>query len=274
MGIFEGILICTDLDGTLIKTDGTISNENLDAIEFFKREGGLFTFITGRMPFYAYDIYDAIKPNVPIGCINGGGLYDYNNQQYIWTAAAVPSDVVELIKNVDENVSGAGIQVNTFYKAYFCKDNQTMKYFRKATNLPNLVCDYAEVKEPIAKIIFGSEEEEDIFQIEKILKSHHNADNFDFIRSEFTLYEILPKGIGKGTAIVKLCEHLGVDINKTIAIGDYDNDISMLKAAKIGIAVSNACEAAKAAADYITVSNDEHAIARVINDLKVGKYIL
>ena len=48
---FEGILICTDLDGTLLKNDGSISLENREAIEYFKQEGGYFTFVTGRMPF-------------------------------------------------------------------------------------------------------------------------------------------------------------------------------------------------------------------------------
>ena len=50
MGKFDGILICTDLDGTLYRNDKTVSKENREAIEYFKNEGGYFTFITGRMP--------------------------------------------------------------------------------------------------------------------------------------------------------------------------------------------------------------------------------
>ena len=73
LGKFDGILICTDLDGTLLKNDKTISRENLDAIEYFKKEGGYFTFITGRMPYFAREIYNRVSPNAPIGCINGGG---------------------------------------------------------------------------------------------------------------------------------------------------------------------------------------------------------
>lgn len=61
---------------------------------------------------------------------------------------------------------------------------------------------------------------------------------------------------------------MNVNENKTIAIGDYNNDISMFKAAGIGIAVSNACKDALNAADFITVSNEENAIARVICDLE------
>ena len=63
---------------------------------------------------------------------------------------------------------------------------------------------------------------------------------------------------------------LGIDMQKTIGIGDYNNDIEMLKKARIGIAVANACEEAKKAADYITVSNEEHAIAKTIYDIENG----
>ena len=270
MGKFDGFLICTDLDGTLLRNDKTISDENLSAIEYFKQEGGLFTFVTGRMPFFVSRIYDLIRPNAPIGCINGGGLYDYPNQTYLWQGT-MPDGVVDLIRSVDEAVPNVGIQVNTFYKVYFCTENPVMKEFRRLTGLPNLTCHYTEVAEPIAKILFGCELDEDVEQVSRVLRAHPLASNFDFIRSERTLFEILPKGVGKGTAIRNLVNHLGLDINKTIAIGDYNNDISMFHAAKLGIAVSNACEEALAAADHITVSNEESAIARVIADLEAGK---
>ncbi|MBQ9099606.1 MAG: HAD-IIB family hydrolase [Clostridia bacterium] len=182
--------------------------------------------------------------------------------------------VVELMRCIDKAFPNVGIQVNTFYHTYFCKENTVMKQFRDATGLENLVCSYAEVTDPIGKIIFGSEKDEEIEAIEKTLRSHPLAAEFDFVRSEKTLFEILPKGIGKGTAIEKLCECLGLDKKKTVAIGDYNNDISMFQKAKLGIAVSNACADAKAAADFITVSNEEHAIARVIHDIENGTYTL
>ena len=272
MGKFDGMLICTDLDGTLLKNDKTISRENIEAIEYFKHEGGYFTFVTGRMPFFVSYVLDTIKPNAPFGCVNGAGLYDGRKGEYVWKAV-MPNNVIELVKYIDNNFSDVGIQVNTYYKTYFCRENQTMKNFRKVTKLENIVCHYNDVQEPIAKILFGSENEEEIQKIEKMLKSHPLANEFDFIRSERTLYEILPKGIGKGTSIINLYRHLNVNVNRTIAIGDYNNDISMFKAAGIGIAVSNACKAALDAADFITVSNEEHAIARVICDLENGKYI-
>ena len=73
-------------------------------------------------------------------------------------------------------------------------------------------------------------------------------------------------------ALLKLAEHLGIDARNTVAIGDYNNDVPMLEAAGLGVAVSNACKEALDAADVVTVSNEEHAIARVIYDLERGKY--
>ncbi len=271
MGKFDGILLCTDLDGTLLRDDKSISAENLQAIEYFKAEGGSFTFVTGRMPFTAMDIFEAAKPNVPFGCINGGGVFDPWMQDYIWTSQ-MPEGVNELIRAVDENVPGVGIQVNTFYHTYFSKENDTMRIFRQITKLPNLVRPYTEVDEPVAKIIFGSEKEEEIQKISKTLLAHPRSGEFDFIRSERSLYEILPKGISKGTAIENLVRYLDLDINKTVAMGDYNNDISMFHAAKVGIAVSNACQDALDAADHITVSNNAHAVAKVIYDIEEGKF--
>ncbi len=271
MGKFDGILLCTDLDGTLYKNDKTVSEENIRAIEYFKSEGGYFTFVTGRMPYYISDIYDMTKPNAPIGCINGGGLYDYPNKRYIWNCAAADG-VLELVSCVEREVPGIGIQVNTFYNTFFCKENDATVRFRARTGLPLLKCDYNEIKEPIAKIHFLSLSEEDIQKAADVLSSHPLSDRFDFIRSEKTIYEILPKGIGKGRSIEKLTEYLGLDPRKTVAVGDYDNDISMIRAAGVGIAVSNASQNTLAAADYITVSNEEHAIARVISDIEEGKY--
>ena len=271
MGKFDGVLIYTDLDGTLYRSDKTISKENKEAIEYFKREGGYFTFITGRMPYYAYDAYNAVNPNVPFGCINGGGVYDGEAKKYVWTCE-MPFDVCDLIESVDKNVPGVGIQVCLFDKTYFSKENETMVGFRAVTGLPNLTCNYRDVKEPIGKIIFGSYLEEDIIATERTLRAHPRASDFDFIRSEKTLFEILPKGVDKGLALAKLIEYLGVDPKKTVAIGDYNNDIGMFKAAAVGIAVANACRDAKDAADFVTVSNDEHAIARVIYDIEDRKY--
>lgn len=270
MGKFDGILICTDLDGTLLRNDKSISGENLEAIAHFEREGGYFTFVTGRMPFFVTDIYRTVRPNAPIGCINGGGVFDFERNAYLWKRE-LPRAALELVRAIDRAVEGAGIQINTFDRIYFAGENESMKNFRALTKVPNLVCHYDDVREPIAKVVFGDEEEARIARIRDTLLAHPLAGEFDFIRSERTLFEILPKGSGKGSVLPILAEILGINMARTVAIGDYYNDIAMLRAACIGIAVENARSEVKAAADYVTVSNEEHAIAHVIADLESGK---
>lgn len=273
MGKFDGILICTDLDGTLYKDDKTISEENEKAIEYFKKEGGLFTFITGRMPYYSEQAYRAVGPNVPYGCVNGGGVYDGAAKRYVWTMP-VAEGIFELIKDVEERFPLVGIQVCTFDETYFVKENEVTVRFREETGLPPLFCHYRDVTAPVAKALFCTDREEELLAIEKTLRAHPLAEAFDFVRSAQTLFEILPRGANKGLSLAKVTEYLGVDRKKTVAIGDYDNDVGMLKAAALGVAVSNASPAAKEASDVITVSNEEHAVARVIYDIEQGKYNL
>lgn len=266
---FEGILICTDLDGTLLSSDRSISRENLEAIEYFKANGGMFTIISGRVPVTARKICDIVKPNVPFGCINGGGLYDVEKQKFVWINT-LPEEGMELVEHVDKLMPHIGIQVNTPENLYFCKDNSAMEKFRKLVGVPNLACHYTNVEPPISKVLFAHEDEEELFKLIKLLDEHPKSHKFSFVRSEHDLYEILPKGTDKSMALAKLVEILGLDIKKTVAIGDYYNDIGMVRYAGVGISVANGCDEIKEIADYITVSNNDHAIARVIEDIEKG----
>ena len=77
---------------------------------------------------------------------------------------------------------------------------------------------------------------------------------------EFTL-----SGTSKGKGLALLCEHLNIPIDQTIACGDSENDLDIMKAAGLGVAMANAPEAIRALADDITLSNDEHGVAAMLN---------
>lgn len=270
MGKFDRILICTDLDGTLYKNDKTISAENREAIDYFKREGGHFTFVTGRLPYYSLDAARAVSPNVPFGCINGGGVYDSVTDRYVYMKE-LDREALLLVDYIYREMPRVGVQLCGFYKTYFARENEATDYFRAVTGVPRADCDYKNFSEPLAKIMFCTTDASEMERTIELLTNHELADRFDFVRSERVLFELLPKGVDKGVAVRKLAEHLGIDERDTVAVGDYDNDAAMLRAAGVGIAVSNASPAAKAAADVITVSNEEHAIAKIIHDIEWGE---
>lgn len=261
---FEGLLLVTDLDGTLLKNDKSISKENLEAIEYFKANGGKFTFITGRLPVGSKRIYNIVKPNAPIGCINGGGIYDWENEKLLWHMALC-DEALFLAEYVDKNMPTMGIELNAFDKIYFCKKNRAVEQHRKNENFEDIICHYTEVEEPVSKILFADDPKE-VDKLVELLAKYAESEMYDFIRSDPKYYEVLPKGSSKGNLVVKIAQMLGVDIKNTIAVGDNDNDVSMLKMAGRGYAVSNASDNAKAAADFITVSNEESAIAKVIEE--------
>jgi len=177
--------------------------------------------------------------------------------------------VKELLAYVEEQLPEVGFEVTTD-QIYFSKRSPQTEKHRIDEFLPDITCDYKTFDEPIIKILFGV----DAKLVDKLIKtinSHPNAGLFDYIRSDHEYFEILPKGASKGALLKKIAELHGIDMSKTIVAGDNDNDVSMLEAAGVGVAVSNASPAAKKAADYHTVSNEEHAIARIVKDLEAGK---
>ena len=266
MGKFDGYLFCTDLDGTLLNSSHQISRDNKEAIAYFKSEGGLFTFITGRPYIISREMYEAVCPNAPIGCFNGGGIYDFEKGEYLWHNS-LPESAVEVLDFVYDNIPDVGIQLSLPHRIVYTRDNSSMRYFRDITDTPYIYGHYREVDEPIVKVVFGHLDPVRLSEIRALVESQPFASKYDFITAAADFYELLPRGNSKGALLTKMAELLGLDMSKTVAVGDFENDVSMIKAAGIGYAVANAKDCAKAAADRVTVSNDEHAIAAIIAEL-------
>jgi Cof subfamily protein (haloacid dehalogenase superfamily) len=269
MGKFDGILLGSDLDGTLLRHDKSLSEENKKAIEYFKSEGGIFTFFTGRLPVGTLPVLEMIMPNAPYGCMNGAGIADAESGKYLWSMT-LRDEFREILEYVEREHPYAGIEFSTD-KIYFYKKNDVVHKHIRDEKLPDLICDYRTFSEPVCKVLFGVHEDM-MNGFVKAVCAHPKAYFFDFVRSDKIYFELVPKGASKGNVLLKIADMVGVDRSRTIAVGDNDNDISMLEAAGIGIAVSNASENAVNAADFVTVSNEEHAIAKIIENIEKGVY--
>ena len=269
MDKFSGLLICSDLDGTLLDEKKQISKENLDAIEHFTKNGGLFTYMTGRIPLGLIPVLKQYTPKIPLGCINGAGLFDIEKNKMVW-CCHVDKKIFEMVDFVYKAFPGAGIELTCENEIYFARHSDFTRKHQSDEKLPERLCDYKNFDLPMVKVLIA----DDMDNIEKIkdaLGEHPLRDEFSFIRSDKWYYEILPRGVSKGNVLLKLAELMGISRKNTIAIGDNENDVSMIEEAGIGIAVKNAYPKLKENAQYITVSNKEHAIARVIDDIEKGK---
>lgn len=270
MGKFDGILLCTDLDGTLLTDDKQISTENKNAIAYFMSQGGLFTFATGRIPQGIRHIVSQVMPNVPIVCCNGAGIYDLKTNKMLWSQY-LDQEAVRVVEFIDRSFPFSGIEIVNREHLYFCKMNDIVLEHKRLEQLPDFHADYHDVEMPWTKVLFMQNEEQLPF-VKNALLSSPFADRYEFVQSSPYYYELLPKDATKGMALKRLAQMLRIPVHNVIAAGDNENDISLLKMAGTGIAVANAMQEVKNIADFITVDNNSHAISAIIYHLNNGLF--
>ncbi len=251
MGKYDGTLICSDFDCT-IANGGIVSEENVRAINYFISEGGLFVLATGRQKSTLGRILNEINFNAPLALINGAILDLYGEHIYENSLPEnVEGDITEILEN-NSVIREAHINAEELSKRYINENGK----FRCTQNAqgPYYQCTF----------ILESPEQRPGF-LKKMKQGY--GEKYDFDSSWALAVEMHPKESGKGNAVKILREYYGEKVSHIICVGDYENDISMLMEADEGIAVANAMESVKEVADRVTVSYEEHAIAKIISEL-------
>lgn len=257
---FEGYLICTDCDGTLTDDQKNISDDNKKAINYFIENGGKFTLATGRFPDYINNYKDQISINAPFVSMNGAVLYDTVNNSAIAEWPMNTEDVRELFYYIYD-------KYNEVWEYWFNIDYHNSVNFKPMESTREQLKEFFDIRdEKIYKIVIIQNEKLSL-EIQKDLKENF-SDKFRFDMSWPNGLEIQSIDSSKGIAVKYMKEHLDSDIKVTVGVGDYENDIALIKESDIGYAVDNAIESVKVAADRITVSNMDSALARIIYDIE------
>lgn len=247
MGKFDGVILMSDLDGTLAK-NGIVSENNKKAIEYFKSEGGKFTFATGRYLDFIEKV--EVKPNAPVISENGALIYDFQTKT-ILNEVFLPDDVIEVLKYVCEDFKPRIISVHTNdANGSFNFNNPTRNDF--LTKFKNTY-----------KIVLVFDTENETIKCKNKLISNYPM--YEFFRSWNTGLEILPKGANKGECL-KIIKKI-TKAHTVVAAGDYENDVQMLIAADISYAPENALPEVKALADVVGVHFENDLMIDIINDL-------
>lgn len=253
MGKYSGILICSDFDGTLF--DGEkIPENNITAIKEFRREGGLFTVISGRPVNFLPPFFEGYKFGVPTVNLNGAVIYDVDEGK------AVRETFMQGLTR--ELALGYASVVDDYNDLIFFPKGEILRIPKESTDT---VSD--ELCQSTHKFIIELHSDCPLRESDVAYERVKDAvgDKFDVVRSSYRLIEILDKSLTKGKAARFLKEYTGS--HTLVCVGDYENDIEMIKEADIGYAVSNASERVKASADRVTVSAEEGAIAKIISEL-------
>lgn len=268
-------LICIDVDGTLLGENGEIPEENIIAVERAYKKGVQVVISTGRIYSNAVQISNRIKVKSPVIAANGAVVKDWYNRKVIFHAHFEKYDYEKLFDllskynlvahfyTMDKVISYSviGNIAALVYKFKNLSKNHKI-YVDSSLTLKSLKKKLKKNEGKIVKCVLYSMDKERLMQFRKEIEE--TTDMSVFGAGSYSI-EIGPKGVSKGSAVKKLAKYLNIDRKDIICIGDNENDIEMIKYAGLGVAMGNAVDSLKEVADYITDTNINSGVAKVIN---------
>lgn len=261
-------LVVSDLDETLLGSDHQISEQNVAAIREARAQGVRFVPATGRN-------YQSVQPMLKrLGLAGQAGEYliAYNGGAVLENRDNRILQIEELPFETADEIYRRGlafeacVHVYTLGEVYAYNLWEEERRYMKGlmhiheTNMQDLG---PLAGQQILKVLYENENLPYLKQIEQDLSDL--SGKVDMAYSGNRSLEFTRRGVHKGAAVTQLAARLGIPLTEVLAVGDNLNDLTMLRAAGLGVAVQNAAPGAKAGADLIVpYTNDEHAVARVI----------
>lgn len=272
-------LVALDLDGTFLNEKKEITDGNRKAVIDAVKAGVQMIVSTGR-PYSGIAVEEFLTMGMEYAItVNGAEIYRLADRKCMYLEGmenARAREIIAALKQFDIRIDflmdGCGYgeaSANDRIKELALPD--IMKDYIRETRI--LVDDMdtfiGEKGVEIPKITLNFYMTEDgIYKdYDEVLHLLQGMDDISFLSGGYHNLEITKKGVTKGKSLQILTEMLGIDMKETMACGDSENDIDIMKAAAVGVAMANASEETKAAADYITLSNEEDGVAHAIYEL-------
>ena len=263
-------LIVSDFDGTLIDDNQQILPEVRSAIKDYIACGGIFAVCTGRMTCCILPRVRELGLKGLVVAYQGTVISDIESGKILKYGGINSEGVAEICRNIKE----LGHQVNVYsgddLYTDIPKDNEYLQRYERIVgidakyvegDITEFVLNQKLFCQKVAILVAYEEQEALYTELCRRL-----GDKYDVTCSAKVLIEVSPLGDNKGEAVKFLANEFRIPIEKTVAVGDNLNDLSMVKVAGVGVAVGNATQALKNAADFVSVSNNEGAIAQVIEE--------
>ena len=263
-------MLFLDLDGTLLNDAKEITEGNRQALDLALERGHGVIITTGRPLKSAMDQAHKLGMDRP-GCYliayNGAVVYDWTSQTQIF-ARTLPLPTVEKVFDM-VNARGEHIQTYDTWEVLVeprCDDPAVRRYCSLIGMDFRVINDvHKDLKEePVKCLVINYAEQTELLKIQAWIRCNM-AEEVDCFFSCDQYLEVVPKGMSKGEAVKMLCAMMNIDICDAVAAGDAANDLSMIEAAGIGVAMANGTDEVKAVADYITTCDNNHdGIAEVV----------
>lgn len=269
-------LVALDLDGTLFNSKGEITEKTKKEIKRITDLGVHVVISTGR-PYNGVPFEQIKDTGIDYAITtNGAAIYQISTNQCIYENCmdfSITGPIIEFLLSkdihIDTYIDGEG------FTPFRCRENlyklpiaHAMKQYILATRTPvdNLYDYVRDCGKNVQKITLNFYPQPDGTRLhrEEVRIFLESTPAIETVCGGFSNLEFSKAGVNKGEGLLHLAELLSIPVDQTMAIGDSGNDYAILKAAGIGVAMSNASDDIKEIADYISTSNEEDGVATAI----------
>ncbi|MBT2687851.1 Cof-type HAD-IIB family hydrolase [Bacillus sp. ISL-47] len=252
-------IVFFDIDGTLLDFDKKLPDSTKEAIEQLKKNGTFVAIATGRAPF----MFESLRDELDIDSfVSFNGQYVVFENEAIYRNPLKTSEIELLYKHAQENGHPLVFMNEKTMKSTI-RHHEFIEKSMGSLKFPHPEEDKAFFKgrELYQSLLFCEEKDEHMYFSE--------YPDFGFIRWHPYSVDVLPAGGSKAEGIKKMIERLGFDLKDVYAFGDGLNDIEMLNAVGTGVAMGNAADVVKKAADRVTASVDKEGIWNGLKELQL-----
>lgn len=255
-------LIAIDLDGTLLTDDLVIPQDTVAAIQKVVAEGIVVTIATGRMFASASLIARQLNINVPLITYQGALIKDVNGREVMYERTVPPEVTQKLIEIALEKK--IHLQVYQDDILFSAEENEKLIAYSQAVKVPYTIePDLKKLaSKGITKLLF-IEDPDVLDQLQQELQTLYSK-YAHIAKSKKNYLEVTHPEANKGSALLHLAKQLDIDPSEIIGIGDNYNDLELIDAAGLGIAMGNAVKEVKEKADYTTFTNNEEGVLHVL----------
>ncbi len=264
--MFDCKLICTDIDGTLLDTNHQISAENKRVITKAYQKGITIALVSGRKAASLEVLQKELGIRGPLGCYSGALVVD---EEKILASHPISWEATQKVLAFVED-KGVESFIYTDRRWYIHKESPWMAFETSVSKTEGKVLPFDELPdhcknsgETPYKILCMSTDIEVVLKLEALLKQKFSS-ILNVYRSGSIYLEISAKDVDKGHALEAICEAYGYETSQAMAIGDYYNDLGMLKVAGYSVAMDNAPDDVKIHAQRVTASNSKDGLAKAI----------
>jgi hypothetical protein len=257
-------LVATDLDGTLLRPDGTVSQRTVDAVQAAQQAGLHVVPVTGRPPRVTWDVAQRARLG-PLGvCSNGALVVDVQTMEILEIETVAVEVAVRLVSMLRERLPGAVFAVEGMESFTHETGFMDPEWYWDAET--GQVEDIMEAFSPtLVKLIvrrpgWDAATLMDELRREVAEKGHVTSSGLDWV-------EIGAPGISKAYALERICRRLGIGVSEVLAIGDNHNDLTVLAWAGRAAAPANAIPEVLATVQQVVPSNEDDGVAQLLEQL-------